>query len=603
MYNRWTRNGTFMYLFTCKRKLNLSYRKAVKQFFRIYIRLFNRKYIVAKIEHPSLANYLYGIIGIAWLCEKMDLSLEFVFPKEDPSLFENSVLYQNHLNKNTKQKSFLINDASNYSASIARKVARTEISDEYGHKIILRLAIRQDLQHQADQWFNTHIKDNWVTVHYRGTDLYTGIKEKERQITINSYIDYLKEVIDRRCSIFVCTDQVQFIDKMQSTFSNRVYFRKIRRSIDTHALHLQHDAPYSYEYAYQQKCDALIDVLVASKASLIYTTGSQFIDITRYFNPDIKIISLDRRLKTKISKNYLPIPDEPLLHSLLNNHINMNNDILVSVIVPTYNNCDTLFLVLDSLARQSDKNFEVIIADDGSAEEYKSLITQYAKRQPYHCHHIWHEDKGFCAAAVRNLGVLNAKGEYLIFIDSDCLIRDDFIAQHRRYAEKGWFVSGKRINLSEKFTRKVISRAVSVYHWKLRHWLLPWLRKDINNIDLLLPYLPEVLFLRRRKHSPRGARTCNLAMFSKDFYAINGFDERFNNWGLEDTECVTRLLNLGIKHKRVRYSILAFHLWHLPNRNTDIDIENKNILQETICEHKTWAVNGIKKSDSQKRIA
>ena len=269
---------------------------------------------------------------------------------------------------------------------------------------------------------------------------------------------------------------------------------------------------------------------------------------------------------------------------------------LISVIVSTYNNYDALSALLRILALQNDTGFEVIIADDGSVEECRKLTTRYANRQPYQCRHIWHENKGFRLAAIRNLGVRAAKGDYLIFLDGDCIVRKDFIAQHRRFAEKGWFVSGKRVNLSENLTHKVIADKSLVQDWQLHQWLLLRLRKDIAKINPLLPIIPQVWLLRCRKNSSRGARGCNLAMFGEDLYAVNGFDEAFNSWGLEDTECVTRLLNSGIRHKRVRYSILIYHLWHPNNRMCDVVIKNKKLLNETIRKHKTYTLRGIRKS-------
>ena len=215
---------------------------------------------------------------------------------------------------------------------------------------------------------------------------------------------------------------------------------------------------------------------------------------------------------------------------------------------------------------------------------------------PYKCHHIWHEDRGFRLAAIRNLGVSAAKGDYLIFLDDDCLVRKDFVAQHRRLSGKGWFISGKRVNLSESFSKRYMTEKLSIQDWSPLKWLLPKLRGDINKVSLLFPIFPEKLLLRQRKNSSLGARGCNLSMFSEDFYAVNGFDEAFHNWGFEDTELVTRLLNSGIKHKRIRYSVLVFHLWHSSRQSDNGSIENKRLLDKTIKEHRIYTPQGIIRS-------
>ncbi len=319
-----------IYIF--RRKFSIVYRNIVRLFFHIYLGISAKHCIVASIRNPTLANYLYSIIGIAWICEKKNLNLKFVFPDELKPLFENI-----HINKSSpyktdsNQKTFCIDSINSYLASTGRRAARKDISAEYGHGVISQLSIRQDIQHQADEWLNTHIKGDWVAVHYRGTDMYTHPRFAERLMAMDSYITYLRAILDDRCGIFVCSDQAQFIDKVQLIFPNRVYSREIRRSTDTRALHLRHDNHYSDEEAYHQKCDALIDVLIASKARLIYTTGSQFIDICRYLNPNIGIISLNRNWERRSAPNYLPIPQRALLETLRtrqsdNFHQHLNRD-------------------------------------------------------------------------------------------------------------------------------------------------------------------------------------------------------------------------------------------------------------------------------------
>ena len=291
----------FYGMVSCKRKLSLIYRSIVRQLFRLYISLSDKKYIIAKIDHPSLSNYFNWIIGAAWLCDKMNVNLEFVFPRENPHFFENSVLYFNHRNKVSGKKFFI----KNYLASIARKAARKDLFAEYGHKVISQLSVKQDIQHRADEWFETHIKGDWLAVHYRGTDIHT---EPVRKLPIDSYILWLKKVVDHnKYNIFVCSDQAQFVDKMRLAFPNRVYSREIKRSIDSQAIHLPHDSCADDTTFYEQKMDALIDILILAKADMIYTTGSGFVDVVRYFNPKIKIVSLDgRRMGREENKIYVP---------------------------------------------------------------------------------------------------------------------------------------------------------------------------------------------------------------------------------------------------------------------------------------------------------
>ena len=92
---------------------------------------------------------------------------------------------------------------------------------------------------------------------------------------------------------------------------------------------------------------------------------------------------------------------------------------LVSVIITTYNSPNFLAQCLNSFLNQKDKIFEVIVADDGSKEETKILIEKYKNKLTIN--HVWHKDEGFRAAKIRNEAVKVSSGEYLVFIDGDCL--------------------------------------------------------------------------------------------------------------------------------------------------------------------------------------
>ena len=126
---------------------------------------------------------------------------------------------------------------------------------------------------------------------------------------------------------------------------------------------------------------------------------------------------------------------------------------LISVVVTTYNRPDALRAVLAGLAAQTDHGFEVLVADDGSRDDTRQLVERTAAAFPVPVAHVWQEDEGFRAGAARNRAAAVARGEYLVFLDGDCVPRPDFVAQHRTLAERGWMVAGNRILLSEAFTK------------------------------------------------------------------------------------------------------------------------------------------------------
>ena len=198
----------------------------------------------------------------------------------------------------------------NISSPNMRRNSTFCVPSEIGHTMFSKLPIRKELKEQADDWLNRHIRGDWVAVHYRGTDIAKGkndIYKCRYTIEPDSYIIYLKEVLDSRCRIFACSDQAQFIDMMEVAFPGRVFARDIQRSDSDDALHIS-----SRYRGHQEKRDAMIDMLVLAKAELIYTTGSGFVNTIRFFNPKIKIVSLDGFML----HNHIPISRADLYDSL-----------------------------------------------------------------------------------------------------------------------------------------------------------------------------------------------------------------------------------------------------------------------------------------------
>ena len=128
---------------------------------------------------------------------------------------------------------------------------------------------------------------------------------------------------------------------------------------------------------------------------------------------------------------------------------------LISVIITTYNSPKFLKQCLNSFVDQKDKNFEVVVADDGSTKETKELT--YSYKDKLKINHVWHTDKGFRAAKIRNEAVKISSGKYLVFIDGDCITYNDFIENHRKISERGYFARGNRAMLSNKLSAKELS--------------------------------------------------------------------------------------------------------------------------------------------------
>jgi glycosyltransferase involved in cell wall biosynthesis len=234
---------------------------------------------------------------------------------------------------------------------------------------------------------------------------------------------------------------------------------------------------------------------------------------------------------------------------------------LISIIVTTYNREDALDAVLRSLARQDDSDFEVIIADDGSGEATTKLVDAWKVRFGRRLDHVWHTDRGFRAAEIRNRAILAARGAYCVFLDGDCIVRPDFIATHRRLAEPGWFVTGNRVLLSAELTTEVLREKLNPASWSFGRWFAERWRGGVNRLSALL-HLPLGPLRRVRQGVWQGARSCNLAIWRTDLDCIDGFDADYSGWGKEDSDIIIRLLHAGVRRKDGTFATGVLHLWH-----------------------------------------
>jgi len=264
---------------------------------------------------------------------------------------------------------------------------------------------------------------------------------------------------------------------------------------------------------------------------------------------------------------------------------------LISVIVSTYNWPRALAVVLDSLAGQSDRGFEVVVADDGSTPETGELVAARAGDFPVPLRHVWQEDQGYRLSASRNRAVVASQGDYLLFLDGDCPVRANFVATHRRLAARGWFVAGNRILLGGTLTATVLAGGRAVHDFT---WLEFLLARRCGEVNRLLPLLqlPDGFFRKLFPKSWHKAIGCNLAVWRKDYFQVNGFDENFVGWGHEDAEFVGRLINSGIYRKDGRFAAPVLHLWHRLNDRAD-KAGNLRRLHEHLDKRLTRAEAGV----------
>ena len=266
----------------------------------------------------------------------------------------------------------------------------------------------------------------------------------------------------------------------------------------------------------------------------------------------------------------------------------------ISIIISTYNSEDWLEKTLWSYHAQQFKNFELVIADDGSKEATRHLIERMQSKMQQQIHHVWHEDDGFQKSKILNKAIVACNADYILMSDGDCIARKDFVQIHQDHKEQGYFLSGGYfmlpLDISNSITKDDI---VSQRCFDLSWFKSKRMQSSFKNNKLTASGLKAKVL---NKLTPTNAswNGHNASGWKKDIVAVNGFDERMQ-YGGQDRELGERLFNLGIKSKQIRYSAICLHLDH-PRGYKNQESINKNlaIRETTKKQRKTWTDYGIK---------
>jgi glycosyltransferase involved in cell wall biosynthesis len=264
-----------------------------------------------------------------------------------------------------------------------------------------------------------------------------------------------------------------------------------------------------------------------------------------------------------------------------------------SVIITTFSWPQALDAVLLSLADQSDREFEVVVADDGSGPETAAVVDRWRAVFGTRLAHAWQPDEGFRLSRVRNLGALDARGDLLVFVDGDCILRPGFITALQRAARPGWFLAGKRVQLREQLTRAVLDEGLEIGRRTALGHLLKGRRQiegwsDLLPLDRRRPWRPGLPDFAPHNQA-FGFLTC---VSRSDFEAVNGFDLRFVGWGDQDVDLAIRLGRLGLRCGFAGRQSTVLHLAH-PSRMS-VDRPTWWLLEETRRNGQVEAVLGLR---------
>ena len=255
---------------------------------------------------------------------------------------------------------------------------------------------------------------------------------------------------------------------------------------------------------------------------------------------------------------------------------------LISVVLSTYNHPKWLAKVLWGYTTQSNQNFEIVIADDGSGNETRDVIQRFDRDTKLRIKHVWHEDDGFRKTKILNQAIGEASGDYLLFSDGDCIPRNDFVAKHFRHAKEGHFLSGGYYKLPMDLSRHI--EAADIVSG--RAFQLSWLRRNglpFSHRWIRIAAGPRPAAILNRMTTTRPTWNGNNSSgWTKDIVAAGGFDERMR-YGGEDRELGERLENAGIRGKHVRFDTLILHLDHGRGYANEEDLATNRLIRDETC--------------------
>jgi glycosyltransferase involved in cell wall biosynthesis len=279
---------------------------------------------------------------------------------------------------------------------------------------------------------------------------------------------------------------------------------------------------------------------------------------------------------------------------------------LLSVVVVTYEWPEALDAVLRSLSEQTDSDFEVVVADDGSGPETRATVEHWREHLAGTVRHVWQPDEGYRRARILDAAALAATGEYLVFLDGDCLVRRRSIEAIRRASLPGWFLASKRLNLSKERSRRVLDDRLPVWRWSALTWLLrapaelATAPRQAARPGVLVPIRDRRRPWRVRQPEfspPYDGYGFFLGVARSDFERVNGFDTRFEGWGGEDVDLAVRLRRSGLRCGWPGPRATVLHLWHQERKGHQSS--NAPLVDDTKQSDRIEAILGLRELSAE----
>ena len=253
----------------------------------------------------------------------------------------------------------------------------------------------------------------------------------------------------------------------------------------------------------------------------------------------------------------------------------------LSVILSTYNQPRWLEKVLWGYSVQTRKDFELVVADDGSGPETAEVVRAFRRSGELRLLHVWHEDAGFRKTEILNRAILQSSGDYLIFSDGDCIPRNDFVDTHARLARPRHFISGTVLMLSADLSDRITEDDIVSGRFADRAWLARNGFHAGRRITRLVRGGWVGTIADTLSNASRHFAGGNASVAKDALLEVNGFDHEMK-YGYEDWSLGERLRNAGYRATQARNRAVLFHLDHPRSYKSAEEVARNKLVYERI---------------------
>lgn len=267
-----------------------------------------------------------------------------------------------------------------------------------------------------------------------------------------------------------------------------------------------------------------------------------------------------------------------------------------TIIISVYKDTEALGLILNSLADQTLFPDQIIVSEDGDSTQIATFLSIQKERFP-NLLHLTQPDIGWHKNRALNRAIASATGDYLIFIDGDCIPYPEFIEEHLKLQEPKHVLCGRRSEPGQHFSTLLRTGTMPLKQYESTYLsnIFALKRDNIKHYEegiYLGSHHPLFHLINSFSRKNSHIVGCNFSCYKNDMVMINGFDEDFTmpTTG-EDSDIERRMRLLGIQMKSCRNAANMVHLDHPKNFNPEISAKTMQLMQSK--DDTAYCTNGL----------